>query len=651
MNNSIPTSLTSQVTEDYLSYSMAVLVGRAIPDLYDGLKPVQRRILLTMAKEGLAPDKRYVKCARVTGLTMAFYHPHSGAYGALVNMSTAWSNNVPWVDGHGNFGSTTDGPAAERYTECKLRPAAMDLLLQDQETWELRDNYDGSRKEAVRFNAAVPTVLLNGDSGIAVGFATKLAPHNLREITAAISDLKKAKDLTPDFPTGCNIVADEELERYKQTGSGNIRCRALLTTGIQKRDGRAKDRPTLTFTNFPPGVNPEKLGEQIKNCLENGRINGIAEIIDESDISGDRLTIASKIDSGVDRLPQLLYHYTDLDTRYAARTLVIDGVKPVELNPAQVLAKWGEWRLAVLERKFRFELDRKESRLEIVMGFLKAIEKIDSIIKLIRESQSKSEALIKLVDRPHKFTKQQATAILDMRLHQLTKLDANDMATEKIALCDAIEELKVLITDEKERNSYMLKEIKSIGVRHGEKRRCEIIAPPEIITIEKGVAKREPTVSRPRFMKVDTKRGVAEQVKGPRGALVLDSKDKVVLMTEDGALKKVAANFKGMVSSKFNPIVLAKREAEVSQKKYLVVFSLEDTIKAMVLNGIDLCKSTSKGKSWLPENSTLLHFGENNYTVNWKSSRKKPLTLDLQTKIGRPGGKGIKIADACDIAG
>jgi DNA gyrase subunit A len=497
----------------------------------------------------------------------------------------------------------------------------------------------------------VPTVLLNGDSGIAVGFATKLAPHNLREITAAISDPKKAKDLTPDFPTGCNIVADEELERYKQTGSGNIRCRALVSSAIQKRDGRAKDRPTLTFTNFPPGVNPEKLGEQIKTSLENGKIDGIAEIIDESDISGDRLTVIGKVDSRVDRLSQLLYHYTDLDTRYAARTLVIDGIKPIELNPHQVLAKWGEWRLAVLERAFRHDIDKKETRLEIVMGFLKAIEKIDIIIKLIRESQSKSEALIKLVDRPHKFTRDQATAILDMRLHQLTKLDANAMANEKVALWDAIENLKVLIKDKKERNLYMLKEIKSIGVRYGEKRRCEIIAPPEIITIEKGVTKREPAVSRPRFMKVDAKRGVAEQVKGPRGALVLDSKDKVILMTEDGHLKKVAASFKGMVSSSFTPIVLAKLEKYVSQRKFLAVFSFEGAIRAMVLNGVDLCKATSKGKTWLPENSTLLHFGESSYTVNWKSPRKNPLILDLQFKVGRPGGKGIKVANICDIAG
>ena len=179
-------NLVDQLKDDYLSYSMAVLIGRSIPDIYDGLKPVQRRILQTMIEEGLLPNKPYVKCARTTGLTSAYYHPHGSAYGALINMATPWNNNVPWIDCHGNIGSSVDGPSAERYLENRLRISAVELLLQDREVWETQSNYDGSKREAIRFNTSLPTVLLNGDSGIAVGFATRLAPHSLRSITDAI---------------------------------------------------------------------------------------------------------------------------------------------------------------------------------------------------------------------------------------------------------------------------------------------------------------------------------------------------------------------------------------------------------------------------------------------------------------------------------
>ena len=644
-----------------MAYSMAVLLGRAIPDMYDGLKPAQRRVLQTMFEEGLMPEKRYVKCARVTGLAMGYYHPHGDCYGTLVNMATVWNNNVPWVDGHGNFGSTVDGPAAARYTECKLRPSAVELLLQDKVTWETRDNYDGSRQEAVRFNTAIPSVLLNGDTGIAVGFATKLAPHSLRavvEATKLACELKVPKEakarelLIPDFPTGCDIVNDDELKRYKETGSGNIRCRAKYESGIQKRSGKAKDRLTLTFTNLPPGVNPEKLGEQIRDALEKGKLDGIAEVIDESDLTGDRVTVVAKPNVGTEQLAQQLYAYTDLDSRYSAKTLVIDGTRPVELSPVEICQKWFSWRMVRLERKFYQELDLTEQRLEIVTGFIKAIDKIDAIIKKIKESASKKEALVALVDRPFKFTRDQAEAILEMRLRQLTGLDQSELEAEKVTLEERRKTLEELAKNEEVRHKWVYTQMTELAKRHGEARRSALVEPPAGLAPSASTpGQRRPAAApKPRFLKVDMKKGVVEQVKGPRGAMVVDVKEKLVLASQDGTLKKVAANFKGPISSSYGPVALAKREAEVSQRKYLCVFKLEGQLKAVVLNGEDLCKVTSKGKLFLPAEAEFVYLGEGSYPVPWVSSRKKKVELNLNTvKQGRPGAKGIKVANLDEV--
>ena len=668
MENSV--NLVSQLKEDYLSYSMAVLVGRSIPDLYDGLKPAQRRILQTMIEEGLLPNKPYVKCARTTGLTSAYYHPHGSAYGALINMATPWNNNVPWIDCHGNVGSSVDSPAAERYVENRLRISAVELLLQDREVWETRPNYDGSRQEAIRFNTSVPSVLLNGDSGIAVGFATRLAPHSLRSVVEAVKlvckdavtekahleNLRKAREvLLPDFPTGTQIVKDEQLEIYTKTGNGNIRCMARVEQGLQKRDGRAKDRVTLSFTHLPPATNPEKLGEQIKNELEKGRVEGVAEVNDLSDMTGDCLEIVAKPGVDIEKLKQLLYAYTDLELKYSAKTLVIDGVKPVELSPVQIVQRWVSWRLDRLQVKFNRELDLKESRLHIVQGLLKAIDNMDLIIKKIRAAKDKTEAKSALMATPLKFSDKQAEAILEMRLRQLTNLDQNDLIIEDNSLQGRIQELEELSSDEVSgitaRKLYMLAELSELSKRHGEARRSPLVEPPvgEVTRSPGERTKRPAAAPKPRFLKIDAKKGMVEQAKGPRGALVLEAKEKVILMTEDGMLKKVPANFKGTISTSYSAVSLAKREADVSQRKYLAVFELEGQLKALTLNGEDLCKATSKGKRWLPEGATLRHFGEGYYTVNWTSTRKKAVKLDLSVKTGKPGGKGVKVGNVSEV--
>ena len=647
MSSTIQTNLTQQVKDDYLSYAMSVLVGRAIPSLTDGMKPVHRRILAAMKWLNLKPDGRYIKSARVEGEVMGKLHPHGSAYGAMVTLGATWNNNLPLIDAQGNWGSSVDGAASSRYTEAKLTAFSWDVLLDDSDTWLLTENYDGSLQEPVELNVKIPAVLLNGQDGIGVGFATKIPPHNLRDICDAVVN---DTPLTPDFPTGCDIVDDDGLTEYKKTGAGSIRCRARVETGKQARS-KGKDRATLSFTNLPPGCNPEKLGEQIKSELEKGRLENIAEVIDESDRSGDRVTVVAKPGADVTLVQRQLFAYTDLDTKYSARTLVIDGLRPRELSATELVTTWKSWRLGVLERKFTTELDSCEVRLEIVTGLIKAIDKIDLVIKVIRAAPSPKEALIELVsNRSLKFTSDQARAILEMKLRALTNLDAEELTAEKQTLELRITELTVLIKDEKVRQKYMVAEIKKISVRYGETRRSQIIEPPTSLTVEKGTAKSTTVTPRPKFLKIDMKKGIIEAAKGPRGAMVLDAKDKLITVTADGTLKKLPANFKGVLGANYSEVKLAKKESDVAERKYLLVFILGDQLKAVALSGSDLCRATSKGKSVLPEGATMVHFGEGSYTVPWVSPRKKKVELfPVTTKAGKPGARGVKIAQVADI--
>ena len=643
-----PVNLVKQLQSDYLAYSMAVLVGRAIPSLTDGLKPAQRRVLTAMKWLGLKPDGKYMKSARVEGETMGKLHPHGGAYGVMVTLAAPWNNNLPLIDGQGNWGSSVDGAAASRYTEAKLTAFSWDVLLDESDTWTTTENYDGSLQEPVELNAKVPTVLLNGQDGIGVGFATKIPPHSLRDICDAVC---KNTKLIPSFPTGCDIIQDEGLDSYCRTGIGTLRLRARHEVMAGTKQGRKQARDSITFTNLPLGTNPEKIGEQIASSLEKGLIDGISEVIDESDLSGDRITVIAK--PGVDSmaLVKRLYHYTDLDTKYSARLLVIDGTKPVELSPSELIARWSSWRLDRLGVCFRHELDKSETRLEIVRGYLKAIDKIDAVIKVIKASASPKEALIELVsNRSLKFTADQARAILEMKLRALTNLDSEELSKEADSLAVRIEELQELISNDKTRKAYMLKEIKAIGIRYGEKRRSELIDVPESLTVEK-TSSRQTAPTKPRFLKIDTKKGIVEQSKGPRGCLVVERSEKIVTLTQDGTLKKLPSNYKGPLGEGYSPVVLAKKEADIKERKYLMVFTLDNQLKAVVISGDDLTKTTSKGKQALPEGGTMLYFGEGSYVVPWSSSRRKKVELSLSSvKQGKPGCKGTKVAAVSDLS-
>jgi DNA gyrase subunit A len=679
MTNTININLAQQVQDDYLAYSLSVIVGRAFPRYTDGCKTISRRIMTAMRWLNLKPEGGYMKSARVEGEVMGKLSPHGGSYSSIVTLAASWNNMVPLVDGHGNWGSSTDQSASSRYTGCKLSPFAWDCLLDDSDTWETTPNYDGSLQEPVELNVKIPYVLLNGQEGIGVGYACKIASHNLRSIIEATKlvckdavtekayaeNLRKArKILLPDFPTGTQIVQDEQLDAYTRTGIGGIRCVACVESGIQKRGGKSRDRSTLTFTCLPPGTNPEKLGEQIKSELEKGRIEGIAEITDESDISGDRLVVVTKSGSDINLVKQLLYTYTDLDCKYSAKTLVIDGFKPVELSPVQIIQRWVQWRLGRLDVKFEHELEAKNKRLHIVGGLLKAIDRMDLVIKRIRAANGKSEAKQSLMSAPLKFTEQQADAILEMRLRQLTCLDFDLMSCEKNELLADINRLESLVGDKADnvsaRKSYMLEELARINKQYGVPRRSPLIDVPVAVGVRPKVdnaGSPPPTttpsgttpIAKPRFLKIDMKKGVVEQSKGPKGCLAMGSTDKLIIMCEDGMLKKVPASYKGVISNGYSPVVLARPESYVSGRKYLAVFMVGGQLRAMALDGETLCRTTSTGKQWLPEGATLTYFGENPFTVEWVSTKKKPTKIDLSVKLGKPGAKGAKIANLNEI--
>jgi len=582
-----------------------------------------------------------MKSARVEGEVMGKYSPHGGSYGSIVTLAAPWNNNIPLVDGQGNFGSSVDNAASSRYTEAKLSAFAWEAVLQDSQTWDLKDNYDGSLKEPVALNVKVPLVLLNGQEGIGVGFATKIPPHNLSEICDAVVN---GTPLIPDFPTSCYIVNDDGLNNYKHTGIGTMRLRACCSLEETEKVGRSKARTAFNFTCLPPNTNPEKIGAQIKDALEKGKLDGISSVVDLSDLSGDCIQVIAKPGTDTNRLRQLLYNCTDLESTYSARLLVVDGTRPIELSPSELITKWKAWRLDRLGIQFAFECDLKSKRLEIVMGLLKAIDKLDAVIKVIRAAASPKEALIELVgNRNLKFTTEQARAILEMKLRSLTNLDSEELASEQGTLEQRLKELETLIKDPVARTNYMLKEVKAIGKKFGTPRRSSLIdLPPEVTTGRTTVRTSAP--AKPRFLKIDKAKGTIEQVKGPRGALVLEPSEKLVTLTQDGTIKKVASNYKGTLGNGYSLVLLAKKEADIISRKYLLVFTLEETLKAMVVSGEDLTKVTSRGKAILPEGAQILHFGEEPYTVQWVSTRKKPTVLDLSTKAGKPGGKGIKIA-------
>src|SRR5579875_174949 len=438
-----PVDIQTEMQRSYIDYAMSVIVGRALPDVRDGLKPVHRKILYGMYDSGYRPDRGYVKCGLVVGDVMGNYHPHgdSATYDALVRMAQPWSLRYPLIDPQGNFGSPGNDPAAAyRYTECRLQNLAMEMLRDiDKETVDFVPNYAGNTQEPVILPARIPNLLVNGSEGIAVGMATRIPPHNLREVSAGVTWALDHPDATdqelldklvelipgPDFPTSGLIVGHDGIEEAYRTGRGSIRMRAVVDVETD-----AKGRTILVITELPYQVNPDNLQDSMAQLVRDGRIAGIADIHDESsDRVGMRIVVTLKRDAVAKVVLNNLFKHTQLQTTFGANMLaIVDGV-PRTLRLDQFVNHYVDHQIEVIVRRTRYLLRKDEERIHILRGLLKALDQLDAVIQLIRNSESAEVArggLMRLLE----IDEDQANAILDMQLRRLAALERQKIIDE-----------------------------------------------------------------------------------------------------------------------------------------------------------------------------------------------------------------------------
>ena len=479
-----PIEIQEEMERSFLDYAMSVITARALPDVRDGLKPVHRKILWGMYDIGARPDRLHMKCARVTGDVGGRYHPHSedAIYDALVRMAQDFSLRHPLVDGHGNFGTPDFGPAARRYTECRLDPLAMDVMLLDidENTVDMVDNYSGEFQEPLVLPARFPNLLVNGSQGIAVGMATNIPPHNLGETIDAVLHLLDHTEATPDdlmqfvtgpdFPTGGLIMGRSGILDAYRTGKGSIRVRAR--TEIIEGTGRQRDR--IVVTEMPYQASISATATKIKELVETRQIEGIADVNDESAGGQTRLVIELKKDAPALVILNNLYKHTPLQTNFAVNTVaLVDGV-PRTLNLVQVLQAYIDHQVDVIRRRSQFRLDKARRRAHLVEGLLKAINVIDEVIALIRGSEDRAAARAGLMTEPFEFSIEQAEHILDMRLGQLTRLARIDLETEAENLRATIAELEAILGDDAKLRSVIRDELAAVKQRFATPRRSEI---------------------------------------------------------------------------------------------------------------------------------------------------------------------------------
>jgi DNA gyrase subunit A len=531
-----PVDIQVEMQRSYIDYAMSVIVGRALPDVRDGLKPVHTRILWAMYDGGYRPDRGYFKCSRVVGDVMGQYHPHgdSAIYDALVRLAQPWSMRMPLIDGQGNFGSPgNDPPAAMRYTECRLAPLAMEMLRDiDKDTVDFRPNYDGRTPEPTVLPSRFPNLLVNGSEGIAVGMATKIPPHNLREVAAGVQWYLENFDATdeallaaliervkgPDFPTRGLIVGRRGIEEAYRTGRGSITMRAVVTVDEDRRG-----RTCLIVTELPYQVNPDNLAAKIAELVRDGRINGIAELRDEtSGRTGQRLVIVLKRDAVAKVVLNNLYKHTQLQETFGANMLaLVDGV-PRTLRLDQLIRHWVTHQIDVVVRRTRYLLRKAQERAHIVRALLKAIDRIDEVIALIRGSESAAVAQQGLMDLLE-IDEEQARAILDMQLRRLAALERQQLIDEYDELMAKIADYEAILASPERQRQIVSEELAEIVTRYGDDRRTQLVADEGEVLAEDLIAREDVVVTITRGgyakrTKTDLYRAQRRGGKGVRGA-------------------------------------------------------------------------------------------------------------------------------------
>ena len=492
----IPVEIEAEMKKSYLDYAMSVIVARAIPDVRDGLKPVQRRILVAMNDLGLASNRGYRKCAKICGDTSGNYHPHGEAviYPTLVRLAQSFNMRYPLIDGQGNYGSVDgDPPAAMRYTEARLAKITEEMLADlEKETVDFIPNFDQTREEPVVLPSKIPNLLVNGASGIAVGMATNIPPHNLGEIIDATvmlidkpdTPLKEIMKLVPgpDFPTGGYISGGEGILSAYKTGRGSfiMRAKAAIETV-------GKDRENIVITEIPYQVNKSRLIERIAELVQTKKIEGISDVRDESDREGMRIVIEVKRGEEPKMILNNLYKHTQMQESFGMILLAIVGGQPRELGLLPLLKLFIDHRVEVVRRRTQFELRKAEEREHILLGFKKALEHLDDIIKLIRRSKSPKEAREGLMET-WKFTERQAQAILDLQLHRLTQMEREKIIEELKQIQALIAELKEILASEKKLKTVIVKELREVQKDYADPRRTEIVENVEEIKLEDLIA-------------------------------------------------------------------------------------------------------------------------------------------------------------------
>ncbi|OFW01244.1 MAG: DNA gyrase subunit A [Acidobacteria bacterium RIFCSPLOWO2_12_FULL_59_11] len=536
VKNQTPVNIEDEMRRSYLDYAMSVIIGRALPDARDGLKPVQRRILYAMYEAGLRSNRPYRKCAKIIGEVMGNYHPHGDVaiYDALVRMAQDFSMRYPLIDGQGNFGSVDgDPPAAMRYTEARLASIAERLLDDiERDTVDFRPNYDESREEPDYLPTRIPNLLVNGSAGIAVGMATNIPPHNLTEIINATiyqiehpnAPLEKLVEMVPgpDFPTGGFLYGKGGILEAYRTGRGSFVMRARAAI---ERVG--KDREMIVVTEIPYQVNKAKLIEKAAELVQEKKIEGISDIRDESDREGMRIVFELKRGEQAEVILNNLYKHTSMQTSFGMILLAVTNGQPRELGLAEALQIFIDHRLDVVRRRTQYDLRKAREREHILLGYQKALENLDAVIKLIRASKNPLEAREGLMTR-FELTEIQARAILDLQLQRLTGMERDKILDELREIRRKIQELEEILASERKLKNIITQELREVQKEYGDPRRTEIVAEQAEITLEDLIPVEDVvvTVSRQGYLKrtpVDTYR---HQGRGGKGRIGMKTREE-----------------------------------------------------------------------------------------------------------------------------
>ena len=628
--------LEEEMKTSYLDYSMSVIVGRALPDVRDGLKPVHRRILYAMKEMGLHHNKPHRKSARVVGEVLGKFHPHGdvAVYDALVRMAQTFSMRYPLIDGHGNFGSVDgDAPAAMRYTEVRLSKISEELLKDiDKDTVDWRDNFDGTLKEPVVLPSLLPNLLVNGSSGIAVGMATDIPPHNLNEVVDAIIATIEKPEISveelfkyikgPDFPTGGIIYGKNAILRAYKTGKGLIKIRARTHFEGNK----------IVITELPYQVNKSDLLKHIAELVRKGVINGIADLRDESDRKGMRVVIQLKKDVFPEIVQNQLFKHTQMEKTYGINCIaLVDGI-PKLLNLKEIIEEYIRHRRKVIKRRSEHELRKAEERKHILDGFIKALENIDEVIEIIRGSRDAKEAAGKLIEK-FKFSEKQAKEILSMRLQSLTTLEFDALKKEREEKEKEIERLKKILTSKEEIDAIIKNDLLYLKKAYGDKRRTEI---------------REAAIE----MDIED---------------LIQEEDIVIILTSGGYIKRVSLDEyrsqrrggKGLISMKMKEEDAIYKILKSSTHDYLLFFSSDGKVFVKKAYEIPYGGRHSKGRALINiiksnnivEILPIKDFSDDNIIFATKRGIIKKMPLRLLKNIRANGIRAIKLREGDEIIG